>query len=385
MKENTHIILIAGEASGDKLGAGLVKALRQQQPSVTFSGMGSQKMRDTGVDIFLNCDDLAVVGGLDVLTRIHKIYAAKKRIQQELKKRQPNLVILIDYPGFNLRIAKLAKKMGFRVMFYVSPQVWAWRYHRVNFIRKYVDHMAVLFPFEEKIYHKAHIPVACVGHPLVDEIKKPLPRNNMYPRIGLLPGSRNNEIARHLPILLAASQIIQKVIPNAQFVIPVASNINLEQITSHVNVHINSGIEITRDSCQHVLPTLDCAITVSGTVTLELALHQVPMTIIYRMDNISYFIAKYLLRIKVARIGLCNIVAEKMIVKEWIQDRMTPENIAGEILKILAQTDYRENMMTELAHVREYLGPSNASKTTAEIALSLIEQDQTQFYSFSAL
>lgn len=379
-----HIMLIAGEASGDRLGANLARSLLRHEPSCSLSGMGSTHMREAGVSVFFDASDLAIIGGLDALTRVHMLFSAKRTIEKQFASARPDLLVLIDYPGFNLRIAKLAKRMGIRVLFYVSPQIWAWRFHRIHTIRQYVDHMAVLFPFEEKIYQKAFVPVTYVGHPLVDQAPRAQirPENTAHRRVGLFPGSRPNEIARHLPDMLAAVQMLQATHADVECVLSIAHSID----RTLVDTLIPKGMSVTYHAGLENLPYLDCALTVSGTVTLELALREIPMLILYRMDKLSYWIAKYLLRLKIETIGLCNIVAEEKIVKEFVQTALTPTALAEEAARLLTDTNYQETMRTKLRAIRHNLIQTQpASERVTELVLKLLAQDDQQFYSFSAL
>ena len=226
---NKTIYISAGEASGDLLASQLATALLAKDPDLSLIGMGSRKMQAAGVDIRINSDDLAVTGLWEPIKHLPQIYAAFKKIKKILRDEKPALIILVDYPGFNLRLAKIAKKLGIKVMFYVSPQIWAWRYKRIHHIRKYIDHMAVLFKFEEAIYQKENVPVSFVGHPLADSVKPTSNRTDVLakynldsnkPIIAIMPGSRRNEIAYLMPILKQAIALLKAQLPEAQFVLP---------------------------------------------------------------------------------------------------------------------------------------------------------------------
>lgn len=372
-----RILILAGEASGDLLGAHLVKSLKEQTSHIEFFGMGGALMQRAGVEIHINADQLAVVGGWEVLTHLKDLRIAFKKMKLLLSEKKPDLVILIDYPGFNLRVAKMAKKAGRKVLFYVSPQIWAWRYHRVKHIRQYVDHMAVLFAFEEKIYQKENIPVSFVGHPLADIAKPDLDKETVYrqyklnanePIIALLPGSRTAEIKRMLPIMMNAVTKIKSKIANAQFILPLAPSLD----KPFVNNFITPDIKIIENNIHNVLQVCEAAITVSGTTTLEVALARVPMVIIYKMNALTFSIAYRIINLKLEYIGLCNIIAQTGVAIELIQHEVTPDNIANEIIKIIQDNEYREAKLRKLNLVHQNIGEQGGSQKAAAVALSMI-------------
>ncbi len=233
------ILILAGEASGDLLASQLCQSLQTKFSAIELFGMGGKQMHAAGVDILVDSDQLAVVGGLEILTHLSDIRATFKTIKKTIKTKNPDLVILVDYPGFNLRIAKFAKKYGCKVLFYVSPQIWAWRYRRIHHIKKYIDRMAVLFSFEEAIYKNKNIPVSFFEHPLVDSVAPNMTRENAYqtfqldpnkPIVALFPGSRKQEVSRMLPLMMRAIPKIQQSVPAAQFVLPLANSISTSNI-----------------------------------------------------------------------------------------------------------------------------------------------------------
>lgn len=368
------IYLSAGEASGDLLGAQLSTALLAKDPSLTLIGMGGQKMRAAGVNISIEADGIGIVG-IDLLKHISEIRAAFSAVKKMMIREQPDLMILIDYPGFNLRLAKMAKKLGLKVMFYVSPQIWAWRYHRIKRIRKYVDKMAVLFQFEEPIYRRENVPVEFVGHPLLESVKPALPKEQIYqkfdlnpqhPIIGIMPGSRQSEIARLLPIMIDAVLIIKKKYPEVQFVLPIASTLKIADIKKY----LIDGIKVSSNNTYNLLSICDALIVASGTATLEASLLEVPMTIIYRLGAITAWIGKKLMR--QPYFGLCNVILGKAVAKELIQYQATPEAIAEETLKLLEDENYRNQLISELKKVRFALGEKNGAERAATCALKLI-------------
>lgn len=369
------IYISAGESSGDLLGANLAQTLLNKNPQLKLVGMGGTKMKAAGVSIQFNADIFSVVGLSGILFNLPKILITLHKIKKYLKQHKPALIILIDLPDTHLRIAAMAKKLGIPVLYYVSPQIWAWRYARIKQIKENINHMAVLFPFEEKIYQKENVPVTFVGHPLANLVKPTMTQELAYksfrldsksPIVSLLPGSRRGEIARHLPIILEAAKMISQKIPNVQFVLPLADIFNEFEIREKVPSHI----KVIKNNLYNLLSISDAAIAVSGTVTLEVALMQVPMCIIYKFGEISFQIAKRL--IKVDHIGLCNLISQKKIVKEFIQDQANPQIIADEIIKLLSNQEYSNHIRHELSLVKNQLGISDPSARVAEVALRMI-------------
>ncbi|MDH5765636.1 MAG: lipid-A-disaccharide synthase [Gammaproteobacteria bacterium] len=373
------IMISAGEASGDLHAANLIKALQKLTP-VEVSGMGGDKLRAAGAKLQVDCAEMAVVGIVEVLFNLRRILANLKKLRHELKTSPPDLLILVDYQEFNFKLAKTAKEHGIKVLFYISPQVWAWRPHRVHKIGKLIDMMAVLFPFEEKFYRKANVPVRFVGNPLVDEVKtgksktETLQHHHMDPGkkvVGLFPGSRRNEIKRILPIQLKAANILKQKHPELQFILPIASTIDSSEISTHLDQYSHLDVHAVKDNVYNVMQSCDAIITASGTATLEIALMGIPNVITYEISPISYFILKRLVTIE--NIGLVNIVAEKSVVKEFIQYEASPENIAGEIVRLLTDDSYRNAMITELNQVRAKLGKEGGSDNVAQLAFEMLE------------
>ena len=372
-----QIVICAGEVSGDILGGKLAVALFKKNPQLQLKGIGSTHMQQAGVNILIKSDDLAVIGLWEILVHWRAIRNAYKKMVKHLRDHPPSLLILIDYPGFNLRLARKAKKMGIKVMFYVSPQIWAWRYKRIRHIRRYVDHMAVLFPFETEIYQREHVPVTCVGHPLVESLTPQLNKIEFCERyqldpekpiVAVLPGSRVREVKSFMPTLCDAIQCIQQKIPEAQFVLAQASSIKNTLLQPFLNKHIS----VVQRSTTDLLASSDAAITASGTATLEIALMQVPMAIVYKIHWLTYFLAKFVVKIK--HIGLCNIVAKKCIAKEFVQGNMRADLIAKEMIALLQQDDYRQQIKNDLATLKASLNRPNAAERAAKLALQLTEK-----------
>jgi lipid-A-disaccharide synthase len=356
----TNVLIVAGEASGDMHAANLIHGLRKIRPDVKVDAMGGQALRSTGANIVVDNNDLAVVGLVEVMSHYPVIRKALKSLQQRLITHRPELVILVDYVEFNLRLAKAAKKRGIKVLFYISPQVWAWRPGRVKKIGQLIDMMAVIFPFEAAFYHQHNIPVRYVGNPLVGKVHASRSREENMQRfelsghtvIGIQPGSRRTEIQRVLPLFAQAVKCLKEKRPDLKFVLPVAPGIDAQFIRSHLpREHYIQLIE--DESPYDVMHVCTAIMTASGTATLETALMGIPMVMGYKIAPLSYMILKRL--VKIPYIGLVNIVAEKEIVKEYIQDEARPEILAQEISKLLDNKAYREAMMRDLNSVKEKL------------------------------
>ncbi|OGO93469.1 MAG: lipid-A-disaccharide synthase [Coxiella sp. RIFCSPHIGHO2_12_FULL_44_14] len=370
-----RVLLVAGEASGDLLGAHLAQAITTLNARITLIGMGGPHMQSAGVDLFIDARSLAVVGASEILTQLGSILAAMRRLKKLFKTAPPELVIFIDYPGFNLRMAKYAKRAGCRVLYYISPQIWAWRYRRIKKIKRYVDRIAVLLAFEEPLYQKENIPVTWVGHPIIDIARPTLPPQTVYeqwsltpekPLIALFPGSRINEINKLMPIIIKSVQLIRQQIPEAQFILPLASSLSIHDIQKF----LIPDIQVIEKNTYNLLPLCHAAITASGTATLEIALHQVPMVIIYKISAFSYWLAKRL--VKVPFVGLCNLVAEESVALELLQKAAQAETITKEIIRLIKEDNYRQNTLIKLARIKDKLGGSGASHKVAQLALQIL-------------
>ncbi|UTA46734.1 lipid-A-disaccharide synthase [Simiduia sp. 21SJ11W-1] len=380
MSHTYTVMISAGEASGDLHAANLVKAMHKLAPDTRFTGMGSDQLREAGCELLVDCADIAVVGLWEVVKHYGKIKQALNQLIDALRQSPPDLLILVDYQEFNFRLAEKAKARGIKVLFYISPQVWAWRPHRVHTMAKKIDHMAVLFPFEEQFYENAGVPCTFVGHPLVDEVKPDRSAAECYARyqlnaeqpvVGLFPGSRKSEVARVLPILLESAKLIQQAKPDAQFILPLASTIALTDIQGLLAEYPSLQVRAIRDRSYNVMQVCNAIMTASGTATLEIALMGIPNTIVYKIAPLSYWILKRM--VKIADIGLENIVAEKRIVQEFIQADAKPAAIAAEICRLLDDTQYRSTQIAELNKVRGKLGKEGGSANVAKLALDMIE------------
>ncbi len=380
MTQNSRIMIIAGEASGDKYGAWLTAEIRRRLPSAEFFGMGGDLMRGEGVETLVDADDMAVFGLVEILAHAGTIRRAYLLLKKQFKIRRPELLILIDYQEFNQLLAAAARKVGIRVLFYISPQVWAWRPGRVKKMARIVDHMAVLFPFEVPLYQRVGVPVTFVGHPLLDIVRPTLARDEAFSRfgldtsrrvVGLFPGSRRSELKNLFSVIIDSALLLREQYPDLQFVLPLAPSFKREELAPLIR---SSGLDVTiiQGLTYDVMQLCDAVISVSGTVTLELALMTVPMVIIYRVSPVTYAIGRRLVKIEHA--GICNIVAGERVVKELIQDEATPAAIAAEIGRILHDGAYRVAIREKLAGVRAKLGNGGCSARLAEVAVNMLER-----------
>lgn len=379
-KLSRRIMIVAGEASGDIYGADLARETLKLDPNLHFFGIGGARMREVGVETLVDSADMAVVGLVEVLKHFDVISNAFLKLKKILQNDPPELLILIDYPGFNLRLAKIARKVGVKVLYYISPQIWAWRQGRVKKIARLVDHMAVILPFEAPFYERAGVPVSFVGHPMLDLVKVSLDRIGaaasfgLDPNrkiVGLFPGSRRNEIERLLPVIVSSAVQLKQRFPEIQFVLPLASTLSAETIAPQLEA-AGIAVTITRDRIHDLIRACDAVISVSGTVTLEIALVGTPMVIIYKLSPLTYQLAKRL--VKVPNIGLCNIVAGETVVRELIQDEANAENISVEIATILTDASHDTAIRHKLAEIRAKLGCGGASQNVAKLTLALMER-----------
>ncbi|MBN2418043.1 MAG: lipid-A-disaccharide synthase [Deltaproteobacteria bacterium] len=377
-----NILIVAGEASGDLHGANLVKAMKELDRDIQFQGIGGDKMVLAGVDIIEHSSLMAVVGVTEVLSKSFIIMKSYFRLCSILKNEKPDLLILIDYPGFNISLAGAAKKYGVPVLYYISPQLWAWRSGRVKKISERVSRMAVILPFEKDFYLNAGspVPVEYVGHPLMDQVPRGINKGNIEREFGinngdtviaLLPGSRNEEIKKLLPDMLGAAEIISSRVNNLRCILPVAPTISQELVNS---IKKNSPLNIitTRKGVYPVLSVSEMAFVASGTATLETAIMGVPMIIVYRTSPLSFSIAKRV--VKVPHIGLVNLVAGEEVAPELLQNDVKPQIIADRAFEILFDPDKKAAIKQKLERVRNTLGEPGASVKTAQIALDMMKR-----------
>ncbi len=369
--------IIAGEASGDQHGARLVKAMQGRHADLFFCGMGGPALKQAGVRIVVDAAGLTVVGITEVVAKLPNILKGMAMIKKLLQSLTPDLLVLIDFPDFNLHIAKAAKKLGIPVLYYISPQIWAWRRGRVKRIAKRVDHMAVILPFEQPFYREHNVPATFVGHPLMDADLPATSRNSHLclkngPVIGLVPGSRDTEIARHLPVMLEAAGLLERRLERATFMVSHAPSVARPQIDAVIERHYGQArLEVVSDGVEKIFERCDAIVAASGTVTLQAAIHGTPMVIVYRVSPISYWLGRALIR--VPHIGLVNLVAGERIIPELIQHEASAENIAAELQRMLGDADALKHLRQRLFALRNVLGSGGASERVANLALGMLK------------
>ena len=372
------VMIIAGEASGDMHGATLVREMLKCNPALKFYGIGGNKLRREGVELLADAADMAVVGLTEVIFKLGGILKIMTLMKKSMDERRPDLVILIDYPDFNLPLAKAAHKRGIKVFYYISPQVWAWRRGRIKQIKKTVNKMAVILPFEVETYREKGFEANYVGHPLLDMVKTNSSKQDSRKIIGLaedkitigiLPGSRMSEIKKLMPELVRATQILKREIPDAQFVLPLADTLDETIITEYIS-GADVQIKIISGHTYDVITCCDLVLVASGTATLETALLGVPMIVIYKISALSYFIGNLIIDVK--NISLVNIIAGKTVVPELIQSEASGAQIAAEALSILKNRNKRQEMINGLQSIRSRLGEPGAARRAAQIAIDML-------------
>lgn len=373
-----NIFIVSGEESGDLHGSSLIVALKRLLPGLRIAGMGGARMRSCGL-VGPDSSEVSVVGVVEVIEKLPKILKAFRELKKDLRAFKADAVVLIDFPDFNLRFAREVKKLGIPVIYYISPQVWAWRKGRLSKIARLVDKMLVVFPFEVELYREKGVDVEYVGHPLADSARLDLSAIGAKEDLGLppssrcvalLPGSRTGEIKRLLPSMLEAAALIEKGLSEKPvFLLPAANSIEDSLIDGFVK-GAPVDLRVVRGKMHTVLRASDAAVVASGTATLETALIGTPMVIVYRMSAFSYGIARALIRLPYA--GLPNIVAGKEAVRELLQGEATPENISKEILSILNDPGKRDAILESYSEIRRSL-KSGAADNAALAIKKVIE------------
>jgi len=350
-KDIKKIIIVAGEESGDMYAAKIINDFSKED-NIKFYGMGSNKMKKTKAALLLNSSGLAVVGFFEILKIYPKLLKSLNFMKKSIKDINPDLLILIDYQEFNMKLAKYAKSNGIKVLFYISPQVWAWREKRIKNIKKYIDTMAVIFPFEKKFYENAGINSFYVGHPLIQDNLYQKNYTNKKDFIGFFPGSRLTEVKKHLPIINNVIKSMYNKNKDHKFLISRSENINKSIYEkyfankSYVSIISNENIYETIDMCK-------VAVAASGTITLQIALKKVPLCVFYKLSSATYFLIKFFVKTKF--ISLINIVLGKKVVQEFIQSDASSENIEKEVKKMIDDDKYRENLRKEISSIEEIL------------------------------
>ena len=371
------VLISCGEASGDLYAAALVEALRAIEPRVQAYGFGGERLRGAGAELIGDFRGFSVTGLVEAIKVLPKSYRMLRTIEAAARERRPDVFVAIDFPDFNFRLLPAMRRLGIPVVYYVSPQVWAWRESRVETLRRFVRKMLVLFPFEKTFYDRAGVPADLVGHPLVDLAKATRLRGEVLgrlrfrsedPVVALLPGSRPNEISRLLPELAGAAAIVRREVPRAQFVVARAPGLD-DALFQPLDELRRAGVPIGIVSADtdNVLAASDVVLTASGTATIQAALHGRPMVIVYKLSPLTYALGRRFVR--VSSYGMVNLVAGRPIVPELIQSECTPERIAREAVSLLTDRTRAEAMRRDLAAVREALGAPGASRRAAEAVL----------------
>jgi len=371
-----RILIIAGEASSDMHAADLVKEIKSVKSDVSFFGLGGNRMKEAGVDIHENIVRLAFMGPGGLFKHYLQLKKIFNTLRDNLKQNPPDLAVLIDYAEFNLRVAKELKALGVPVVYYVSPQVWAWGLWRIKTIRRLVDKMLVFFKFEETLYKEHGVNVSFVGHPLLDMVKttskkeailKKLGIEKDFKVIGLLPGSRENEIKNILPVMLESAKLILNTFnQKIRFVLPMAATVNKQYVKQRIK---NSGVDViaVENDTYNAVSVCNCAMVTSGTATLETALLNVPMAIIYKANFLNYILTKHL--IKLPYIGLVNVISGKHVVKEFLQYEATSEKIADYMKRLITDEKLIDKMKQEFLAIRLSLErPGAVTRAAKEVA-----------------
>ena len=372
----TKILISAGEVSGDLHAAAVTAAIKKIDPTVEVFGMGGDSLRDAGGEVLFDIKDHGVMGFVEVVKKLPSLFKLRDDFAKVMDERQPDCLVTVDYPGFNMKLAKLAHEKGIPVVSYIAPSAWAWHKSRAKNVAKIVDKVASIFPFEYDVYKEAGANVEFVGHPLVDIVRAKMTEAEANTFAGkqddrklilIMPGSRLMEIEKMLPTLLEAAKLIKKQLPEVDFVMPRAGSIPLQMLEEKIKTS-GISVKITEGNNYDLFSVADLALATSGTVTLEAALCGLGSVIVYRTNPLTYFIAK--LVVNIPHIGLPNIVAGKSVLPELIQDDFTSEKVAKEAMSLL-ERERNAKMKEDLAYVKERLGKPGAVGRVAELVLKI--------------
>jgi lipid-A-disaccharide synthase len=376
-------MISCGEPSGDLYAGALATELFRLQPDTTIVGLGSRRLRDAGATLTADFSGLSVTGLLEVARLLPRTYATYRALVREAKARRPDVFVAIDFPDFNFVLARAMRRLGVPVVYYISPQLWAWRRGRMNTMRRIADRVLVIFPFEEAIYRDAGIPVQWVGHPLLDITPLPTPRAEFLtglgldparPVVALLPGSRRNEVDAILPDLVRAAPLIRRGLAGVQFVVARAPHLN-DVVFASLEC-LDGGAAIVEGRTDDVLASADVALVASGTVTVQAALHECPMVVVYRLSSLTYRLGKPF--VHVDTYAMANLVAGRRVVPELIQDDFTPERVADEALRLLIDPARAAAVRRDLRDVHARLGAPGASRRAAESVREVARANQPQ-------
>lgn len=374
---NPHrFLIVAGEASGDMYGAEVARCLFRKFQGCQIYGIGGERMRDAGVHLEADISHTAVVGPFEVISYLGTLYGVFRRLAEKIEAERPSAAILIDFPDFNLRLAQRVRDAGAPVIYYISPQVWAWRQGRVKQIRKLVNKMLVIFPFEEDLYRQAGVDVEFVGHPLMDMVRTTKSKEQFCrtysldprkPIVALLPGSRRKEVRYILPTLCSAADIIAEKKPDVQFVLPMASGLDRRVLDDIVK---SRPITIVAGETYNAIRYARAAIVASGTATLETALLGTPEVIVYRISAATWFLGKFLLRVRL--FGIVNIILGEEVVPELFQDKMTPEEISRTALRLMDDVWVQSRIRGNYEKLRRQLGKGNVAERVVEAVAAVL-------------
>lgn len=372
-----EIMVVVGEASGDAHGAQLVQALHRRDGGLKIYGVAGAELQKTRFETLFSVTKLTGMGLVELVGNLGNLWRAYALLKRALKQRRPNLLVLIDFPDFNLRLAKLAKSLQIPVLYYVSPQIWAWRKGRVRQIARWVDHMAVIFPFEPEFYARHGVTATFVGHPLLETVRAGSDRaatrsgmglDPLKTTIALLPGSRRGEVSRHLPVMREAAARLARE-RDVQFFCVCANTIDATEVTAILQ-HPTLRVPVVKQNRYDAIHAADLVWAASGTATLETALLGTPMIIVYRLSWLTFMIARLLVRVE--HIGMVNLIAGERLVPELVQDDVNPARIAAESRILLDDTQLRSGIIAKLTKLRERLGGPGAADRVADLALSMI-------------
>ena len=380
------VLISCGDASGDIYAGALVHALRARDPHLQTFGFGGARMAEAGADLIGDYRGFTVTGLIEAISVLPRSWRMLRRLGDTARERRPDVFVAIDFPDFNLRLLPAMHGLGIPIVYYVSPQLWAWRMGRLETIRKYVNRMLVIFPFEQRMYEDAGVPVEFVGHPMVDVVGAPAPRDAYLrshgldparPVLAFLPGSRPNEVRHMLPTLARAARRLSDRLPNVQYLVARAPWLD-GQLFAPLDELRAAGLSvaIVEGDADGVLASADAVVTASGTATVQTALHQRPMVVVYRLAPMTYVLARRVVR--VTTYGMVNLIAERPVVRELIQDAFTPDAVADEAFSLLTDVSRRDAMMRDLADVKQRLGGSGASDRAADAVLAAARNHATR-------